>query len=201
MQEQFNHLLSTVHGFKAIESEALKITSSHSIAASEQLAEACLQSEHYQIRSLGVFILGFIAGAQTPVLSTLKKVSLDESWQVQEILAKAFDQYCKDTGYEQSLPAIKSWLGDKNANVCRAVVEGLRIWTGRPYFKAHPLVAIQLISKHKAHESEYLRKSVGNALRDIGKKHKALVEAEVATWDRSDKRINFTYKLVVKNWE
>ena len=55
----------------------------------------------------------------------------------------------------------------------RAVTEGLRIWTGRPYFHNHPEVAIQLLSQLRNDESEYVRKSVGNALRDISKKHKA----------------------------
>lgn len=60
-------------------------------------------------------------------------------------------------------------MSDKKANVRRAVIEGLRIWTGRPYFKENPEIAIQLISEQKSDDSEYLRKSVGNALRDISK--------------------------------
>ena len=56
----------------------------------------------------------------------------------------------------------------------------------------------RLISKHKAHESEYLRKSVGNALRDISKKHPELIRQEVEQWDLSNSRIMFTYKLAAK---
>ena len=56
------------------------------------------------------------------------------------------------------------------------MIEGLRIWTNRPFFKTNPALAIKLLSQHKADPSEYLRKSVGNALRDIGKKHSALVK-------------------------
>jgi len=43
-----------------------------------------------------------------------------------------------------------------------------------------------------------LRKSVGNSLRDISKKHKELIDNELSTWDLLDKRINFVYKLVKK---
>ncbi len=85
-----------------------------------------------------------------------KKVSTDTSWQVQEILAQAFDRYCKDTGYEKSLPVIKQWLKDKNPNVKRAVSEGLRIWNTREYFKQHPEVAIELLSQLKDDTSEYV---------------------------------------------
>jgi len=115
------------------------------------------------------------------------------------MLAKAFDQYVGTIGYEKSLPVIKDWLADGNPNVVRAVIEGLRIWTSRPYFKQNPEVAIELISKHKADESEYVRKSVGNALRDISLKHGDLIADEVSTWDLSDKKIAFTHKLLLKN--
>lgn len=114
------------------------------------------------------------------------------------MLAKAFDEICKHRGYEASLPLIKEWINNTNPNVIRAVTEGLRIWTSRPYFKENPTVAIALIAKHKGHESEYLRKSVGNALRDISKKHAELIRQEVQQWDLSNSRIMSTYKLATK---
>uniref|UniRef100_UPI0035A0C81C DNA alkylation repair protein n=1 Tax=Prevotella heparinolytica TaxID=28113 RepID=UPI0035A0C81C len=107
-------------------------------------------------------------------------------------------EICKHRGYEASLPLIKEWITNDNPNVIRAVTEGLRIWTSRPYFKDNPSLAIALISKHKAHESEYLRKSVGNALRDISKKYSELIRQEVEQWDLSNPRIMFTYKLATK---
>ena len=199
MQEMIDSLSKIEHGFKPVEIEAKKLFDSNSNAESLSLANLLLEDRRYQIRSLGVFLLGFLASTDHTALHVLRKnVSNDASWQVQEILAKAFDQYCRDSGYEKSLPVIRDWLSDQNPNVCRAVTEGLRIWTGRPYFNSNPEVAIQLISQHKAHESEYLRKSVGNSLRDISKKHKELITIEISTWDLSDKRIEFTYKLVTK---
>ena len=117
---------------------------------------------------------------------------------MQEMLAKAFDEVCKHRGYEVSLPLIEEWLNDNNPNVIRAVTEGLRIWTSRPFFKENPSVTIALIAKHKESESEYLRKSIGNALRDISKKHAELIRQEVQQWDLSNPRILFTYKLAAK---
>ena len=199
MQEMIDSISKIEHGFKPVEIEAKKLFDSNSNAESLSLANLLLEDRRYQIRSLGVFLLGFLASTDHTALHVLRRiVSKDASWQVQEILAKAFDQYCRDSGYEKSLPVIRDWLSDQNPNVCRAVTEGLRIWTGRPYFNSNPEVAIQLISQHKAHESEYLRKSVGNSLRDISKKHKELITIEISTWDLSDKRIEFTYKLVTK---
>ena len=125
-------------------------------------------------------------------------MSKDSNWRVQEMLAKAFDEVCKRRGYEKSVPLIEEWINDNNPNVTRAVTEGLRIWTNRPFFKEHPTMAITLISKHKENESEYLRKSVGNALKDISKKHTNWVQQEVLKWDLSNPRILFTYKLASK---
>jgi 3-methyladenine DNA glycosylase AlkD len=199
MQEIIDRISKIENGFKPIEFEAKNIFVSNTFSDSEKLAIGFLENELYQVRSLAVFLLGYISSEDFAALKILRTiVSNDKSWQVQEILAKSFDQYCRDIGYEKSIPVIEDWLSDKNPNVCRAVTEGLRIWTGRPFFKTNPLVAIQLICQHKSHESEYLRKSVGNSLRDISKKHKLLVEAEISTWDLSDKKTNFTYKFVTK---
>ena len=148
---------------------------------------------------LAATILGRLATEDNNALRFLKeRVSTDENWRVQEMLAKAFDEVCKHRGYEVSLPLIEEWLNDNNPNVVRAVMEGLRSWTSRPFFKENPAIAIALIAKHKANKSEYLRKSVGNALKDISKKHRELIRAEVRQWDLSNPRISFTYKLTAK---
>ena len=78
------------------------------------------------------------------------------------------------------------------------MTEGLRIWTNRDYFKSNPDVAISLLSSLKEDDSEYLRKSVGNALRDISKKYPDLVKKELDSWDISNKKVEFVYKLASK---
>ena len=148
---------------------------------------------------LATTILGRLAIEDNDALRFLKEqVSTDKNWRVQEMLAKAFDEICKNRGYEKCFCLIENWLDDDNPNVVRAVTEGLRIWTSRPFFKENLSLAIALIAKHKAHESDYLRKSVGNALRDISKKHAELIRQEVQQWDLSNPRILFTYKLAAK---
>jgi hypothetical protein len=147
---------------------------------------------------LGTYILGQLSTNLPKALELLEnKVSQDPNWHVQEMLAKAFDNYCCVLGYEPSLPKIKSWLCNPNPNVKRAVIEGLRIWTGRPYFKEYPKIAIDLISLYRSEESEYLRRSVGNALRDIRKKHPDEVNASLLNWNLKDKNTLFTYELVI----
>ena len=160
------------------------------------IAMDLLNGETYQARMLATYILGLLSPADPRSLTALREVVvLDENWRVQEMLAKAFDYYCAKSGYESSIGEIKSWLSAPDPKLKRAVIEGLRIWTGRPYFKDNPGLAVEMISAHRASGSEYLRKSVGNALRDIWKRCPELVEREVAGWDLSDEKVAFTAKL------
>lgn len=110
----------------------------------------------------------------------------------------AFDNHCKSIGYENAVPLITDWLSDANPNVRRAASEGLRVWTSRPYFKDHPSVAIRLLSDRKTDSSEYVRKSIGNALKDISKKHPELVFDEIHKWDVSSKEIKQVYNSFAK---
>ena len=194
-----NHILRIENGFKHINDGATEIMKMYSPKQCFELALDLFKHEAYQARMLATTLFGLLAVENDNALRFLKEqVSTDENWRVQEMLAKAFDEICKHRGYEASLPLIEEWINSDNPNVVRAVTEGLRIWTSRPFFKENPSVAIALISKHKAHESEYLRKSVGNALRDISKKYTELIRQEVQQWDLSNPRIMFTYKLAAK---
>jgi 3-methyladenine DNA glycosylase AlkC len=164
-----------------------------------RIAKQLFASEIHQARMLATFILGRLAANSRESLRFLKRrVSQDHDWRVQEILAQAFDRYCADVGYEQALPVIEEWLEDSSPNVRRSVTEGLRIWTSRPYFRDHPDVAIELLSQFRGDESEYVRRSVGNALRDISRKHGELVRVELQRWDISNKHIGQTHKLASK---
>ena len=184
-------IIAIKNGFQHILDGADGILSTYSKEQCFKFALELFKHEAYQARML--------ATTNDDALYFLKEqVSTDENWRVQEMLAKAFDEVCKRRGYEMSLSLIEEWINDDNPNVVRAVTEGLRIWTSRPFFKENPSVAIALISKHKAHESKYLRKSVGNALKDISKKHAELIRQEVEQWDLSNPRIMFTYKLAAK---
>ena len=199
INEILNYILHVEHGFQHIIDGADEIFSANSKEQCFEVALELFRNDAYQARMLATTILGRLAIEDNDALRFLKEqVSTDKNWRVQEMLAKAFDEICKNRGYEKCFYLIDNWLDDENPNVVRAVTEGLRIWTSRPFFKENPSLAIALIAKHKAHESEYLRKSVGNALRDISKKHAELIRNEVQQWDLSNPRILFTYKLAAK---
>ena len=57
---------------------------------------------------------------------------------------------------------------------------------------------IQRLDALKADPSEYVRKSVGNALRDISKKFPEFIRKEVETWSLDSKEIKQVYHLASK---
>ena len=185
-------------GFKEEEKRAQADYASQDSDYIKQLAMQAYQSETYQVRMYAVFLMGYLSQQEDILAYLREQVCLDPNWRVQEVLAKAFDHYCKTTGYQAALPVIDDWLGHSQSNTRRAVTEGLRIWTSRPYFKDHPQEAIRRIACLKRDPSDYVRKSVGNALRDISRKFPDLIQAELATWTLDSKDIQQVHKLASK---
>lgn len=202
MEEYIQYLSQLIperDSLKLVKTEARKYYKEHTPQECYDIFPVLYQSENFQIQEVGVFLAGYVADRYPKALDFLRNtVSLDESWKVQEILAMAFDIYCAKIGYESAPPLIRDWFSDERANVRRAASEGLRVWTSRPYFKEHPETAIELLASHKDDESEYVRKSAGNSLRDISKKHADLVAAELEKWDLSSPKIRQVYKLASK---
>ena len=187
-----------IHGFTVEEKSALSDFNSHDSVYMKELAHLAYRSEAYQVKMYAVFLFGYLSADEEILIYMRDEVSRNDNWRVQEVLAKAFDEFCKKIGFEKSLPIIDEWLQNGHPNTRRAVTEGLRIWTDRPYFKENPNEAISRLSYLKEDDSEYVRKSVGNALRDISKKYPELINAELANWTLDNKKINQVYKLASK---
>ena len=184
LEQEFSLIKS---GFKEEEKRALTDYKNNDIDYIKKLAFLSYKSKVYQVRMYGVFLLGYLSDDRSVLIFMRDKVSKDDNWRVQEVLAKAFDEYCRNTGYESAMPVIDEWLSSANPNTRRAVTEGLRIWTSRPYFKENPQEA-----------SEYVRKSVGNALRDISRKFPELIKEELESWILESKETKQVYKLASK---
>jgi 3-methyladenine DNA glycosylase AlkC len=180
--------------YSLMQKEAVIFCTDKTTAECWKAAQEYYRSDFYYIQAFAVYIMGVISSKEKQAYDFLKnKVSMNESWQVQEFLGMAFDMYCNGIGYENSLNTIDEWLQNKNENCRRAVTEGLRIWTNRPYFKDNPHEAIRILAEHKADGSAYVRKSVGNALKDISKKYPELVTTELQTWNLETKEVKQVY--------
>ena len=186
------------NGFKEEEKRALSDYKSNDEKYIKELAFLAFKSNVYQVRMYGVFLFGCLSADEEVLMFMRDEVSKDDNWRVQEVLAKSFDEFCKKIGYEKALPIIDEWLENDNPNTRRAVTEGLRIWTSRPYFKENPNEAIERLVSLKEDSSVYVRKSVGNALRDISKKFPELIKIELDSWSLESKEIKQVYKLASK---
>ena len=195
LEKEFSVIKS---GFKVQEKKAINDYKSKGIEYIKELAFLAYHSEVYQVRMYGVFLFGYLSTDKEILTFMREEVSKDDNWRVQEVLAKSFDEFCKSIGYEKTLTVIDEWLNHDNPNTRRAVTEGLRIWTSRPYFKENPKEAIRRIANLKEDKSEYVRKSAGNALRDISKKFPELIKDELNTWKLENKEINQVYMLANK---
>ena len=150
------------NGFKEEEKRALTDYKSNDNEYIKKLAFLAYKSDTYQVRMYGVFLFGYLS-EQDDILAFMRdEVSKDDNWRVQEVLAKAFDEFCKKKGYEKALPIIDEWLKNNNPNTRRAVTEGLRIWTSRPYFKDNPNEAIRRIASLKEKITIVKRRYHGN---------------------------------------
>jgi len=186
------------NGFKEEEKRALADYKSNDNEYIKKLAFLAYKSAAYQVRMYGVFLFGYLSEEGDILTFMRDEVSKDDNWRIQEVLAKAFDEFCKKIGYEKALPVIDEWLRSNNPNTRRAVTEGLRIWTSRSYFKDNPIEAVRRISDLKEDTSEYVRKSVGNALRDISKKFPDLVAAQLGTWSLQSREVKQVHSLASK---
>lgn len=195
LEKEFSIIKS---GFKVQGKKAINDYKLNGIEYIKELAFLAYHSEVYQVRMYGVFLFGYLSTDKEILTFMREEVSKDDNWRVQEVLAKSFDEFCKSIGYEKTLTVIDEWLNHDNPNTRRAVTEGLRIWTSRPYFKENPKEAIRRIANLKEDKSEYVRKSVGNALRDISKKFPELIKDELNTWKLENKEINQVYMLANK---
>ena len=118
---------------------------------------------------------------------------------VQDCLARGFDHFCLNRGYEQALLTLEDWARDPNDVVRRAVVEAPRIWTRKDYFKARPKIAIAFVSSMKADSSGMVRFSVGRALAEMGQDFPDLLLAELKTWNLHNPAVKHTYTFASKH--
>ena len=91
------------NGFKEEEKRALSDYGSNDKEFVKKLAFLAYNSNTYQVRMYGVFLFGYLS-EQNDILTFMRdEVSKDDNWRVREVLAKAFDEFCKNTGYEKAL--------------------------------------------------------------------------------------------------
>ena len=109
INEILNNILHVEHGFQHIIDGADEIYSANSKEQCFEVALELFRNDAYQARMLATTILGRLAIEDNDALRFLKEqVSTDKNWRVQEMLAKAFDEICKNRGYEKCFCLIEN---------------------------------------------------------------------------------------------
>ena len=112
------------NGFKEQEKRALADYKAKGAEQCKELAYLAYSSEVYQVRMYAVFLFGHLSDREEILTFMRDEVSKDENWRVQEVLAKAFDEFCKKVGYEQALFVIDEWLKNGNENAKKSRKRG-----------------------------------------------------------------------------
>ncbi|CAG9614135.1 hypothetical protein BACCIP111899_03362 [Bacillus rhizoplanae] len=66
-------------------------------------------------------------------------------------------------------------------------------------FKNPPEVTTNLFPNLKNDPGEYARKSIGNAILDISKKHQELIRKELNNWNSKEPFVLFTYQIASRH--
>ena len=97
LEQEFSLIKS---GFKEEEKRALDDYKSNDKVYVKRLAFLSYESKVYQVRMYGVFLFGYLSDDSDILTFMRDEVSKDDNWRVQEVLAKAIDEYCKNKGYK-----------------------------------------------------------------------------------------------------
>lgn len=118
---------------------------------------------------------------------------------VQDCVARAFDHYCLNLGYERAMPVMKAWGKDPHETVRRAAIEAPRPWSRKDYFAAKPELAVEFLAKFNNDASSSVRLSAGRALAEVAEDFPDLVMKELKRWNLHHPPVKHTYMFAAKN--
>lgn len=96
---KLEHDITQKENLALVRSTAQNFVKTHSIVDCWEFSMQAWKSEYFQIQELSVLICGYIAHEYSPALSFLENEVIHHSnWRVHEVLAMAFDSYCKSIG-------------------------------------------------------------------------------------------------------
>ncbi|MDJ0752964.1 MAG: DNA alkylation repair protein [Ardenticatenaceae bacterium] len=132
------------------------------------LAQGLVHSKVVQVRMLAITLLGLTADQIVDAKTMMRKMAAnDDSELVHDALGVAFELYCSRVGYAYVQSEIAEWLTDRSPIVRRAVIEGLRVWTDRPYFDLWPEEAVAYLQWLVDDDDDHVAQSAHDALNEV----------------------------------
>ncbi len=160
--------------------------------------DVLITSDHWQVRHLTALIAtncSIEENTITPYLSVIKAAAKDAHFAVRESAQMAMRELLQ-VFPDEVLQLYDEWLFNYNENIRRCVSESLRpvLVSGKNWLREKPQDSIRYLKKLNCDPSLYVRKSVGNNLADISRRHPELVLTTLQDWldeNNYDKRTWF----------
>lgn len=131
---------------------------------------------------LGEFATTNSDNAQKALLIA-KKWANNDDWRVREMTGQVIRKAVKD--YKKlTLAIVEEWINSENENIRRVVIESLRPLRDIKWLRDPDKndIILKLLGKLRADSSQYVRKSVGNNLKDLSKYMPGKILSVVKSW-------------------
>ncbi|MFX1284151.1 MAG: DNA alkylation repair protein [Promethearchaeota archaeon] len=153
----------------------------------KQSLDILIVNEHWQIRHFAPLVATNCSIEERnpiPYLSVIKSAATDLHFAVREAAQMTMRELLQVFPSEILQLYDKDWIVSPNENVRRCVSESLRpvLVGGKNWIRDEPEESIKRLKRLNRDPSLYVRKSVGNNLADISKRHPELVLAILREW-------------------
>jgi len=168
------------------------------LAVQKQSLNILVNDKHWEIRKFTAFIVVNCSIEEKELdyyMLFIKDVAADVHFGVRESAQMSMRELLQ-TFPTQIFRYYDEWVVDLDENVRRCVSESLRpvLVSGKNWIRNKPEIVIQILTNLNCDTSLYVRKSVGNNLADISKRHPKLVLKTLRGWlneNNYDKRTLF----------
>jgi 3-methyladenine DNA glycosylase AlkC len=156
------------------------------LAIQKKSLNILINDKHWEIRKFTAFIAVNCSTEEkdlTYYMSIIKDAAEDDHFGVRESAQMAMRELLQ-VFPKQIFRYYDKWVVDHNENVRRCVSESLRpvLVSGKNWIRDKPDITIQILAKLNCDKSLYVRKSVGNNLADISRRHPKLVLKTLHEW-------------------
>jgi len=153
----------------------------------KQSLDVLISNDHWQIRHLAPLIASNCSIEEkhlTSYLPIIKSAAIDLHFAVREAAQMAMRELLQVFPDEVLQLYDNEWIANPEENVRRCVSESLRpvLVGGKNWIHNEPQESVKRLKRLNRDPSLYVRKSVGNNLADISRKHPKLVLAILREW-------------------
>ncbi len=164
--------------------------------------DVLINSDHWQVRHLTALIAtncSIEENTITPYLSVIKAAAKDSHFAVRESAQMAMRELLQ-VFPDEVLNLYDDWLLDTDENIRRCVSESLRpvLVSGKNWLRETPEETIKCLKRINCDPSLYVRKSVGNNLADISRRHPDLVLCTLKEWLNENDYDKWTFFIARK---